>query len=212
MATSSGDHELVQPRQVVQLIRTGYVDRSACSRPRKLVHRRVASETLTPRCCRRSHQPIFNGGRGSVHCRNRGFGPQEDRSMRTRLGSIGVFVTLAMTTVLSQRSATACSACADNRCVATFEQGANGCSDGEIPCSLFEKLTVGCEGRWCSTVGFPACDHRRPERPQPFEPAMTNSAPRSRWNPTTTQLLEGPVAQGLTCGTALDPSPAAQHD
>lgn len=132
--------------------------------------------------------------------------------MRTRLGSIGVLVVLAITGVLSPRSATACVACVDDRCVATFEQGASGCSEGELPCSLIERLTVGCAGSWCSTAGFPACDHRRPERPQPVEPIMTNSAPQSRWNQTTTLLPEGPVAEALTCGTALDPPPAAQHD
>lgn len=132
--------------------------------------------------------------------------------MRSRLGSIVALVVLVMTCVLSPSAATACDGCADNKCTGGFDQGTYGCSGGELSCSLIQKLTVGCEGRYCSTSGNPPCDNRRPVTPDPVEPIKASSARQSHPKPATPLLPEGSVADALTCGTTLDPSLAARHD
>jgi hypothetical protein len=132
--------------------------------------------------------------------------------MRIRLGSISLLVVLAMTSVLSPSPATACDGCADNKCTGGFDQGTFGCTSGEMSCSLIQKLTVGCEGRYCSTSGNLACDNRLPVPPAPVEPIKASSAGQSHPKPAAPLLPEGSVAEALTCGTALDPPLAAQHD
>lgn len=132
--------------------------------------------------------------------------------MRIRLGSIGLLVVLAMTSVLSPSPARACDGCANKECTGGLEQGTYGCADGELSCSLIQKLTVGCEGRFCSTSGNLPCDNRRPVKPDPVEPVKASSARQSHPNPATPLLPEGSVAEALSCGTAVDQPPAAQHD
>lgn len=132
--------------------------------------------------------------------------------MRIRIGPIGVLVVLAMTSVLLPSPATACDGCADNKCTGGFEQGTYGCTGGEMSCSLIQKLTVGCEGRYCSTSGNLACDNRLPKPPSPVEPIKASSARQSHPKPATPLLPEGSVAEPLTCGAAGETPLAAPHD